>query len=74
MKVLLKALLQPTDMLFKYEHENDYTRRLAMLEEIKTYPFNIIWDEYCRRQNVPIGTTWIDECFKYENEISIKRK
>lgn len=73
LKSLLAALLEPTDKLRKWELEGDYARRLAVLEELKTMPFGSIWDQYCERNNVPVGMAWIDDIKKYEQDILSKR-
>ena len=39
---------------------------LALVEELKTLPFGAVWDEYCRRQNVPVGAAWLAEVRSYE--------
>ena len=57
--LLLALLLEPISKLRELETAGDYTQRLALLEEIKTLPFGAVWDEYCRRQNVPTGANWI---------------
>ncbi|HEY5742169.1 MAG TPA: L-rhamnose isomerase [Terrimicrobiaceae bacterium] len=72
-KALLLALLEPTSRLRALEAEGDYTQRLALLEEIKTLPFGAIWDEYCRRQNVPAGAKWIEDVKSYESSVLSKR-
>ena len=72
-KALLAALLEPLAEMRKWEVEGDYTRRLAMLEELKTMPFGAVWDYYCAQNNVPVGTAWIDEVRKYEADVLSKR-
>ena len=72
-KALLAAMLEPLAEMRKWEIEGDYTRRLAMLEELKTLPFGAVWDYYCEKQNVPVGTAWIDEVRKYEADVTLKR-
>lgn len=72
-KALLMALLEPTDSLRKLEVEGNFTERLAMLEELKTLPFGAVWDYYCLRSDVPVGTDWITEAKKYETEVLSKR-
>ena len=42
---------------------------LALLEELKTLPVGAVWDEHCRRQNVPVGTAWLDEVKRHEREV-----
>ncbi len=72
-KALLLALLEPIGRLRESEAQGDFTRRLALLEEIKTLPFGAVWDEYCRRQNVPVGADWIEEVKSYEKSVLSKR-
>ena len=38
----------------KLELEGDYTSRLALLEELKSYPFAAVWDYYCDTMGVPV--------------------
>jgi len=73
LKSLLVALLEPIDTLRRFEREGDYTRRLAMLEELKSLPFGPIWDRYCEMNGVPVGTAWIDSVKKYEKNFLSKR-
>jgi L-rhamnose isomerase len=72
-KALLLALLEPAAKLRESEAAGDYTQRLALLEEIKTLPFGAVWDEYCRRQNVPVGARWLDDVRSYEKSVLSKR-
>jgi len=73
LKALLTALLEPTEMLRRMEVEGDYTRRLAMLEELKTMPSGAVWDRYCEKSSVPAGEPWIAEIKRYEKEVLAKR-
>ncbi len=73
-KALLLALLEPIDLLCKAENEGDYTSRLALLEETKTLPFGAVWDAYCESQNAPVGSAWLAELKKYEQDSLSKRK
>lgn len=72
-KCMLRALLEPKEMLKKYELEGKYFQRLAMLEECKNLPWNAVYDEFCLRNNVPVGETYIPEVEKYESEVTSKR-
>ena len=72
-KSLLYALLMPNDYLKKLQDEGNYTERLALLEEFKTYPFGVIWDKYCEDMNVPTQESWLDEINQYEKEVLSKR-
>lgn len=73
LKCLLVALLEPRQQLITLEAEGDFTSRLALLEELKTLPFGDVWDEHCRRQNVPVGTEWIAKVKAYEQKVLFKR-
>ena len=66
LKALLIALLEPIEQLRTAEQAGDFTTRLALLEEAKTLPAGAVWDEHCRRQNVPVGPAWLAEVKAYE--------
>lgn len=68
-KALLRALLEPADMLRDIENKGDFTTRLALTEELKMYPFAAVWDEFCRRMDVPVRDSWIDEVKQYEKDV-----
>ncbi|MGB1128539.1 MAG: L-rhamnose isomerase [Haloferula sp.] len=73
LRALLTGLLEPTDKLRAAELEGDYTTRLALMEEVKTFPIGAVWDEYCRRQDVPVGPAWLDVVRGYEASVLSKR-
>ena len=54
MTALLRALLDPVDLLRELEVSGDYTGRLALQETLKVMPSNAIWDYYCLQQEVPL--------------------
>jgi L-rhamnose isomerase len=72
-KALLLAMLEPTEMLKEAEHKADFTTRLVMLEELKSYPFSAIWDYYCEKMGVPVRELWLAEIKKYEIDVLQKR-
>ena len=72
-KALLLALLEPTEQLRGLEASGDFTARLATYEELKTLPFGAVWDQYCVKQNVPVGGAWLDDVRAYEQEVTSKR-
>src|SRR5439155_5778779 len=74
LKALLIALLEPIDELRQCEEGGDYTRRLALLEELKTLPAGAVWDHYCEAAGVPVGTAWLEEVAAYERDVQTKRK
>ncbi|MBC8470024.1 MAG: L-rhamnose isomerase [Planctomycetes bacterium] len=73
-KALLIALLEPVQMLREIELADNYTERLAMLEELKTMPFGAVWDYYCTKMEVPPAQTWLDEVKVYEKDVLAKRR
>jgi L-rhamnose isomerase len=72
LKSLLIALLEPA-VLKEAEAAGDLTTRLALMEELKSMPWGAVWDAYCERKNVPVGTSWLDEMRAYENAVLGKR-
>ena len=72
-KALLKALLEPSDLLATFEKKFDYTSRLVYLEELKTMPFAAVWDYYCMSENVPVGLEYFDAIREYEQKVLAKR-
>jgi L-rhamnose isomerase len=72
-KALLRALLEPTPILKQDELEGNYTARLALLEEMKSMPWQAVWDEFCRRNGVAVGAKWLDEIRTYETDVLSKR-
>lgn len=72
-KGLLYALLTPNEYLKELQEKGDFTKRLALMEEFKTYPFGAIWDEYCKKMNVPVNEKWLDEVLEYEETVLSKR-
>jgi len=69
LRALLIALLEPTAKLRDAEISGDFTTRLALQEEIKTFPVGAVWAEYCRRQNAPVGPAWLQEIKDYEKKV-----
>jgi len=73
MRALLMALLEPITQLRELEVSGDYTRRLALLEELKGLPFGAVWDYFCLQQGVPVGISFMDEVQVYEKQELSKR-
>ncbi len=72
-KSLLSAMLQPNELLKKYQDDANYTKMLAVSEEMKTMPFGDVFDEYCKKCGAPVGMQWLDEVDKYEKDVLSKR-
>jgi L-rhamnose isomerase len=73
LKALLIASLEPFEALQRLEAGMDYTRRLVLLEEMKTLPWAAVWNYYCAGKHVPVGIRWIDEVKQYERTVLSKR-
>ncbi|MBO3284923.1 L-rhamnose isomerase [Paenibacillus sp. FSL M8-0228] len=72
-KALLRAMLEPIEALKQAEEERDFTTRLALVEEFKSYPFGAIWDYYCAQNSVPVREEWLAEVKNYEQQVLLKR-
>ncbi|WP_418553690.1 L-rhamnose isomerase [Longibaculum muris] len=72
-KAMLFALLQPYDELRTLQDAGDFTKIMLIQEELKTYPFSDIWDEYCQRNQVPVREKWYQDVKKYEEDVLVKR-
>jgi L-rhamnose isomerase len=73
-KALLLALLEPLAQLKAFEAERDYSSRLALLEEAKSLPFGEVWNEFCRREDVPVGFEWVKTVKQYEAKVLALRR
>jgi L-rhamnose isomerase len=72
LRALLIGLLEPPEIK-QAELSGDNTARLALQEEAKGLPFTAIWDEYCRRNDVPLGNEWLREVRDYEKRVLSRR-
>ena len=72
-KCMLRALLEPVEMISKYELEGETYKVLTLLEEGKALPWGAVYDEFCERNNVPAGTAFMAEIDKYTKEVTSKR-
>ncbi|MFC5649082.1 L-rhamnose isomerase [Paenibacillus solisilvae] len=73
LKALLRAMLDPVEELRQAELQGDYTTRLALTEEFKSYPFGAVWDYYCAKQGVPVREEWLAEIKAYEKNVLLER-
>lgn len=67
-KALLWALLLPNDKLKALQDESNFTELMVLQEELKTLPFDAVWAEYLKRQNVA-GADWYNEIKEYEKTV-----
>ena len=72
-KCMLRALLEPRELISRYELEDRHFEVLALMEEAKALPWNAVYDEFCRRNNVPVGDAFIAEIQAYEKDVLSKR-
>ncbi len=72
-KAVLEALLQPVDTLKAYEKDGELGQRLALSEELKAMPLDLVWNYYCEKHGVLTGMDWIKDADKYEKEVLLKR-
>ena len=66
-KALLYALLMPNEKLKELQNESKFTELMYESEQAKTLPFGTVWEEYLRRQNVPVR--WFEKVQAYEKEV-----
>ena len=71
-KALLFALLQPNAQLSALQDNAEFSKLMALNEELKTLPFGEVWEEYLCRQNV-VGAEWFDIVKEYEDGVLSKR-
>ncbi|MDR1331301.1 MAG: L-rhamnose isomerase [Tannerella sp.] len=72
-KALLTALLEPSATLQDYEAHGQLFERLALQEELKSMPWNAVWDMFCLQHGVPAGEDYIAEIQQYEKDVTSKR-
>ena len=72
-KCMLRALLEPKELIAKYELAGEGYKVLALLEEQKAMPWQAVYDMFCLKNNVPVGDAFIAEIDKYVAEVTSKR-
>ncbi|MBQ9369276.1 MAG: L-rhamnose isomerase [Victivallales bacterium] len=72
-KAILAALLEPSKLMADYEAANDGAVKLALLEELKTYPLGAVWNMFCLSQGVPAGAAWLNDMIDYDRKVIKKR-
>ena len=72
-KALLKALLTPWETLRTAQDSYDHTLVLELEEEVKTLPWNEVWNEYLERNNVPSESSWLKVVREYEENVLKER-
>ena len=72
-KCMLRALLEPRETISKLELAGEGYKVLGIMEEQKAMPWNAVDDEFCGRNNVPVGQDFIAEIDSYAAEVISKR-
>ena len=72
-KALLSALLTPNEEFKRLQDTGNTTRLMAYTEELKTYPLGDVWNYFCEKNGVPVGTDWFEQVEKYEKDVLLSR-
>ena len=72
-KCMTKALLEPRNLISRHELAGDTFEVLQLIEEGKTMPWNAVYDEFCVRNNVPVGNDIIGAIKEYEKTVLASR-
>ena len=72
-KCMLRALLEPKELISKYELAGEGYKTLALVEEQKAMPWQAVYDMFCLKNNVPVGDAFIAEIDKYVADVTSKR-
>jgi L-rhamnose isomerase len=70
-KALLYALLLPHAEFKRLQETGNFSKLLAMQEEVKTLPFGVVWEEYLARQN--LSGDWFKSVERYEQDVLSRR-
>ena len=73
LKSLLIGLLEPSKQICDAENNFDFTARLALEENIKTLPWQLVWQEYLDRNNIVSTADFLKQLKDYEKEVQFKR-
>ena len=72
-KCMLRALLEPSQAISELEIAGKGYKVLGLLEEQKALPWQAVYDEFCQRNDVPVGQDYMKEIDAYEAEVTSKR-
>ena len=72
-KCMLRALLEPKELISKLELAGEGYKVLTLLEEQKAMPWQAVYDEFCVRNNVPVGADFIADIDQYVADVTSKR-
>ena len=72
-KALLQAMLEPQGPLKALQDARQYTEQLVLQEELKAYPWQEVWKEFCARAKLPADECWMADVLKYQRDVLLKR-
>ena len=72
-KCMLKAMLEPKERISQLEIAGEGYKVLGLLEEAKAMPWQAVYDEFCERNNVPVGEAWMKDVDAYVAAVTSKR-
>ena len=72
-KAMLQAFLEPTEKLREFEKQDKNFQWMAYLEELKSMPWNAVYNYYCLQKEMPVGDTYINDIQEYEDRVTSKR-
>ncbi|GHU62967.1 L-rhamnose isomerase [Clostridia bacterium] len=73
-KALLYALLSPNKQLAEMQDTEQYSELMVFQEELKFYPFEDVWEQFCEQSGMIAGRDWFDEIKTYEQSVLSKRE
>lgn len=72
-KALLMAMLEDNRTMKEDQEAENYTHLFAYSEQMKNLPWQEVWNEALRRENLSTDFSWFDEVMKYEKDVLSKR-
>lgn len=72
-KALLMAMLEDNATMQDDQEKEDYTHLFAYSEQMKNLPWQEVWKEFLRRENIADDFSWFDDVRKNEKEELLKR-
>ena len=72
-RCMTRALLEPVRTIRDCESAGKGFQKLAYIEEEKSLPWAAVYDEFCVREDVPVGLDIIAEIEQYERDVTSKR-
>ena len=72
-KCMLRALLEPRQLISRLELAGEGYKVLALIEEQKAMPWQAVYDEFCVRNGVPVGADFMADIDEYVAAVTSKR-